>query len=105
MFSSSRGEKATLDCVRMQMRDYHWESVPRGARQDTMSKLARDTSIMTFAGHTVKNTLLRCRFSPSFTTGQVEEYTELLILYKNLIPNHFFLFRVISTQPVQEAEL
>ena len=71
-FSSSCGEKATLDHVRMQMWDYRWENVPKRARQDAMTKLAGDTSVMTYAGHTVKNTLLRCRFSPMFTTGQVQ---------------------------------
>ena len=70
-FSSSRGEKATLDCVKMQMWDYRWESVPNKTRRNAMTKLPGDTSVMSYAGHTVKNTLLRCRFSPAFTTGQV----------------------------------
>ena len=72
-FSSSRGEKATLDRVRMQMWGYCWENMPKRARQDAMSKLAGDISVMTDAGHTVKNTLWRCRFSPLFATGQVQE--------------------------------
>jgi len=34
------------------------------------SKLAGDTSLMTYRGHCVLNTLLRSRFSPMFNTGQ-----------------------------------
>ena len=34
-------------------------------------KLPGDTSVMTYTGHLVKNTLLRARFSPIATTGQV----------------------------------
>ena len=34
-------------------------------------KLPGDVSVMTYSGHSVKNTLIRCHFSPSSTTGQV----------------------------------
>lgn len=33
-------------------------------------KLTGDTSVMTYRGHGVLHTLIRCRFSPEFTTGQ-----------------------------------
>ena len=36
-------------------------------------RLPGDSSVMTYAGHMVKHTLLRCRFSPTATTGQVGE--------------------------------
>lgn len=29
-----------------------------------------DTSVMTYYGHCVRKTLIRCRFSPNITTGQ-----------------------------------
>jgi hypothetical protein len=32
-------------------------------------KLAGDTSIMTYTGHSVLQTLVRCRFSPAYSTG------------------------------------
>lgn len=32
-------------------------------------KLAGDTSVMTYRGHGVLHTLIRCRFSPEFSTG------------------------------------
>jgi len=34
------------------------------------AKLNGDTSLMTYRGHCVLNTLLRSRFSPMFNTGQ-----------------------------------
>jgi len=34
------------------------------------AKLAGDTSLMTYRGHCVLNTLVRSRFSPVFNTGQ-----------------------------------
>ena len=43
----------------------------RLARVDSGVKLRGDASVMTYTGHAVKNTLIRCRFSPLATTGQV----------------------------------
>lgn len=34
-----------------------------------------DTSIMTYRGHTVLQTLVRCHFSPAYSTGQRYIYT------------------------------
>lgn len=34
-----------------------------------------DVSVMTYRGHSVLNTLIRCHFSPSFSTGQQFIYT------------------------------
>lgn len=39
------------------------------------NKLDGDTSIMTYKGHVVIKTLVRCRFSPIETTGQRFIYT------------------------------
>ena len=38
-------------------------------------KLVGDTSLMTYRGHSILHTLVRCRFSPEFTTGQRYIYT------------------------------
>ena len=35
-----------------------------------LQKVDGDTSLMTYRGHSVLHTLIRCRFSPEFTTGQ-----------------------------------
>lgn len=40
-----------------------------------MTKLDGDTSVMTYRGHSVQKTLIRCRFSPPHTTGQRFIYT------------------------------
>jgi WD repeat-containing protein 23 len=37
--------------------------------------LEGDTSVMTYRGHSVLQTLVRCHFSPEFTTGQRYIYT------------------------------
>lgn len=39
------------------------------------SNLEGDTSVMTYRGHIVIKTLVRCRFSPTETTGQRYIYT------------------------------
>ena len=57
--------------VTQQRWDYRWQNVPKKSQQNSMKKLPGDTSVMTYGGHLVKQTLLRCRFSPMFTTGQV----------------------------------
>jgi WD repeat-containing protein 23 len=44
-------------------------------RNDISNKLKGDVSVMTYSGHMVKHTLIRCHFSPSFTTGQRYIYT------------------------------
>ncbi|RZF48025.1 hypothetical protein LSTR_LSTR002091 [Laodelphax striatellus] len=49
--------------------DYRWQKVPRKLIHGR-SKLQGDTSLMTYRGHLVLQTLIRCHFSPAFTTGQ-----------------------------------
>ena len=39
------------------------------------SKIEDDPSIMTYKGHSVFKTLIRCRFSPAHSTGQKFIYT------------------------------
>ena len=38
-------------------------------------KITDDSSLMTYRGHTVLQTLIRCRFSPAHTTAQRYIYT------------------------------
>jgi len=42
---------------------------------DKQKKLRNDTSVLTFKGHHVYNTLIKCKFSPRETTGQRYVYT------------------------------
>ena len=46
-------------------------ALPPSARKAMTEDLPGDSSIMTYRGHLVKHSLLRCRFSPFATTGQV----------------------------------
>lgn len=39
------------------------------------NRIEGDTSLMTYRGHSVLQTLIRCHFSPSFSTGQRYIYT------------------------------
>ena len=39
------------------------------------TKVEGDSSVMTYTGHTVLQTLIRCHFSPDHTTGQSLIYT------------------------------
>ena len=47
--------------------DYRWEHYPL---EGYTKRLAIDCSVKTFRGHTVLGTLIRCHFSPLFSTGQ-----------------------------------
>ena len=63
-------------------------------RNEILQKLPGDTSVMTYMGHNVRNTLIRCRFSPLETTGQVKLFSPTHTL------TSFYLHSDISTQAV-----
>ncbi|XP_012708832.2 DDB1- and CUL4-associated factor 11 [Fundulus heteroclitus] len=67
-FSSNEGLAASRVVVSQQNWDYRWQQVPQRALK--RHKLTGDTSVMTYRGHGVLHTLIRCRFSPEFSTGQ-----------------------------------
>lgn len=54
--------------------DYRWQAVPRLIKNNSQ-RMKGDTSIMTYRGHNVRQTLIRCRFSPSHSTGQKYIYS------------------------------
>uniref|UniRef100_T1JBZ6 Uncharacterized protein n=1 Tax=Strigamia maritima TaxID=126957 RepID=T1JBZ6_STRMM len=74
VFSPTDGQESTRRSVTSQHWDYRWQSVPKKLFQNK-KKLAGDTSLMTYCGHSVLQTLIRCHFSPEFTTGQRYIYT------------------------------
>ncbi|KAL1456348.1 hypothetical protein WDU94_001085 [Cyamophila willieti] len=74
MFSNKTAQRNTFRAVCEQNWDYRRDSVPKHLTQ-TKSLLEGDTSVMTYRGHTVLQTLIRCRFSPAFSTGQRYIYT------------------------------
>ncbi|XP_008206938.1 DDB1- and CUL4-associated factor 11 isoform X1 [Nasonia vitripennis] len=54
--------------------DYRWQHVPKKFLYPR-KPLEGDTSLMTYRGHIVVQTLIRCHFSPAATTGQRYIYT------------------------------
>lgn len=52
--------------------DYRWMEYPKNRKN---AKHPYDQSLMTYRGHAVLRTLVRCYFSPSFSTGQKYIYT------------------------------
>lgn len=73
-FSGGEGQQQTLKAVNDQTWDYRWQAVPRRL-YNPRHRLTGDTSVMTYRGHSVLKTLVRCRFSPRHTTGQRYIYT------------------------------
>lgn len=87
------------------------------AQRDALVKLPGDSSVMTYAGHLVKHTLLRARFSPAATTGQVRVLfyilaTHVYIIKKGEISVQYYVWMIhvslpcrgTSTLPVQKEE-
>ncbi len=100
-FSGQGAVRATEQAVRNQNWDYRWQSVPPhlahsgrsagagcgrikrrggGGGHSSGGPASRaqsdaDSSIMTYRGHSVLQTLIRCHFSPAHTTGQRYIYT------------------------------
>ncbi|KAI2649088.1 DDB1- and CUL4-associated factor 11 [Labeo rohita] len=72
-FSPKEGLAASRLAVTQQNWDYRWQQVPQRALK--RHRLTGDTSVMTYRGHGVLHTLIRCRFSPEFSTGQKFIYT------------------------------
>jgi len=74
MFSNEKTIQQSKKVVSNQHWDYRWQRVPRsvGKRHPTLDG---DSSVMTYRGHSVLQTLIRCHFSPQFTTGQRYIYT------------------------------
>lgn len=74
VFSGTDGQRNTRKAVSHQTWDYRWQAVPKKL-SNPKKNLEGDTSVMTYRGHSVLQTLVRCHFSPEFTTGQRYIYT------------------------------
>ncbi|XP_015127239.1 DDB1- and CUL4-associated factor 11 isoform X2 [Diachasma alloeum] len=70
VFSSAEAVDNTRRAVANQNWDYRWQRVPKKFYTANKGKLEGDTSVMTYRGHMVVQTLVRCHFSPPVTTGQ-----------------------------------
>ncbi|XP_071487528.1 DDB1- and CUL4-associated factor 11-like [Diadema antillarum] len=67
-FSPDHVIEASRRVVAQQHWDYRWQQAPKRSKRKRFIK--GETSLMTYRGHGVLHTLLRCRFSPQFSTGQ-----------------------------------
>ncbi|XP_056155462.1 DDB1- and CUL4-associated factor 11 [Lampris incognitus] len=110
-FSPKEGLAASRLAVTQQNWDYRWQQVPQRALK--RHKLTGDTSVMTYRGHGVLHTLIRCRFSPEFSTGQRFIYsgcsTGKIIIYDVLtgmvvakLSGHDACVRDVSWHPYQD---
>lgn len=72
-FSSTKEESRTREALCVPDWDYRWQPVPKKLK--CKSPLPEDTSVMTYRGHAVLQTLIRAKFSPTRTTGQRYIYT------------------------------
>uniref|UniRef100_A0AAV2L5P9 CYTH domain-containing protein n=1 Tax=Knipowitschia caucasica TaxID=637954 RepID=A0AAV2L5P9_KNICA len=110
-FSPKEGLAASRLAVTQQNWDYRWQQVPQRALK--RHKLTGDTSVMTYRGHGVLHTLIRCRFSPEFSTGQRFIYsgcsTGKIIIYDVLtggvvtrLSGHDACVRDVSWHPFED---
>uniref|UniRef100_A0A7N5ZV61 DDB1- and CUL4-associated factor 11 n=1 Tax=Anabas testudineus TaxID=64144 RepID=A0A7N5ZV61_ANATE len=110
-FSPKEGLAASRLAVTQQNWDYRWQQVPQRALKK--HKLTGDTSVMTYRGHGVLHTLIRCRFSPEFSTGQRFIYsgcsTGKIIIYDVLtgsvvsrLSGHDACVRDVSWHPYED---
>ncbi|XP_072748454.1 DDB1- and CUL4-associated factor 11 isoform X1 [Anoplolepis gracilipes] len=67
-YSSRRAALAARQFVDHENWDYRWQRMPDMIREPQI--LEGDSSVMTYYGHSIRKTLIRCRFSPRITTGQ-----------------------------------
>ncbi|XP_058808193.1 DDB1- and CUL4-associated factor 11 isoform X2 [Phymastichus coffea] len=76
VFSSKEAQDTASACVNIANNswDYRWQNVPKKFLYPR-KPLEGDTSVMTYRGHIVVQTLIRCHFSPAATTGQRYIYT------------------------------
>ncbi|GFN89835.1 Ddb1- and cul4-associated factor 11 [Plakobranchus ocellatus] len=65
-FSDTAGIAETKRIVAAARWDYRWERAPRRRKKQVKG----DSSVMTYRGHCILHTLIRCKFSPMFNTGQ-----------------------------------
>ncbi|XP_020289959.1 DDB1- and CUL4-associated factor 11 isoform X2 [Pseudomyrmex gracilis] len=93
-------------------RDPNWDYRWQAPRLLDSTQLEGDTSVMTYHGHCVLRTLIRCRFSPLATTGQRYIYTGdargRVIIYDVLtgkivrnLKHHLTCTRDVSWHPYQ----
>ncbi|KZS11669.1 DDB1- and CUL4-associated factor 11 [Daphnia magna] len=90
-FSGSEVQQRTRTFMSSQSWDYSFQNVP-WRLSCSKNKIAGDTSLMTYRGHSVLRTLIRCRFSPAFSTGQ-------RYIYSGCAAGKVFIYDVLTGMP------
>lgn len=76
VFSPAQGVENAKRALSSFVWDYRWQKVPKKLfSKEKLTPFSGDTSLMTYTGHSVLQTLIRCHFSPAATTGQRYIYT------------------------------
>ncbi|KAK2496680.1 hypothetical protein MC885_009669 [Smutsia gigantea] len=126
-FSSREGMEASRQASTQQNWDYRWQQTGHTGESRLPNlglslhpwpawrklKLPGDSSLMTYRGHGVLHTLIRCRFSPTHSTGQQFIYsgcsTGKVVVYDLLsghivkkLTNHKACVRDVSWHPFEE---
>jgi WD repeat-containing protein 23 len=102
-FANNRTIELTKDAIRHRAGwDYRWGSGRLPDSRSGSTKIDGDPSIMTYKGHSVFKTLIRCRFSPAHSTGQKFIYTgcgtgAIKSMFIHFSLNCFFLLHAISS--------
>ena len=74
--------------------DYRWQPVPRRVAA-SRDRMPGDTSVVTLRGHTVRQTLIRARFSPAHSTGQ-------RFVYSGCASGSVFIFDLLTGNVVSQ---
>ncbi|XP_046454954.1 DDB1- and CUL4-associated factor 11-like isoform X2 [Daphnia pulex] len=90
-FSGNEVQQKTRMLMNAQSWDYSFQNVP-WRLASPKNKIAGDTSLMTYRGHSVLRTLIRCRFSPAFSTGQ-------RYIYSGCAAGKIFIYDVLTGKP------
>ncbi|KAJ1523384.1 hypothetical protein ONE63_001250 [Megalurothrips usitatus] len=93
-FSSEDAQEETRQHVASQNWDYRWQKVPHKFREATLASLKGDSSVMTYRGHSVLQTLVRCHFSPTVSTGQ-------RYIYSGCAEGRVFIYDALTGHPVK----
>ncbi|OQR89947.1 hypothetical protein THRCLA_09499 [Thraustotheca clavata] len=78
--------------------DYRWEEYPGYASSESLTPHPQDQSIMTYRGHIVQQTLVRCYFSPMHSTAQ-------RYIYSGSADGEVYIYDVLTGAIVEQLEL
>jgi len=96
-FSSNEAINNVKQVVSGQQWDYRWEGVPRQMFRKQKLTIPGDSSVFTYTGHTVLNTLIRARFSPLHSTGN-------RYIYSGCSTGRYFVYDILTGEVISELK-